>query len=73
MKKHLILLLMFLLTSCTLFTGGSEIPDVEADESNANMPNPAAVYCEENGGRVEIRKDEEGNEYGFCLFPDGSE
>jgi putative hemolysin len=74
MKKQVfILLLMFLLTSCTLFTKGSETTPMEPDASQANMPNPAAVYCEENGGRVEIRKDEEDNEYGFCLFPDGSE
>jgi putative hemolysin len=40
---------------------------------NANMPNPSSVYCIENGGTLEIRKDEAGNEVGFCLFPDGSE
>ncbi len=39
----------------------------------ANLPNPASVYCEEHGGKVEIRKDPQGNEYGVCVFPDGSE
>jgi hypothetical protein len=37
------------------------------------MPNPAAVYCEEQGYAVEIRTDENGGQYGVCLFPDGSE
>ena len=38
-----------------------------------NIANPASVFCEEQGGRLEIRKDKEGNERGFCLFDDGSE
>ena len=42
-------------------------------KDNASMPNPAAVYCVENGGTLDIRKDAAGNEYGYCLFPDGSE
>jgi putative hemolysin len=50
--------LMFLLIGCT---------------SKANMPNPASVYCEDNGGTLEIRKDEKGNEIGYCVFEDGSE
>lgn len=38
------------------------------------MPNPASVYCEENGGTLEIRTDEEtGGQVGICIFSDGSE
>lgn len=37
------------------------------------IPNPASVYCEEHGGRLVIRTDEEGGQYGVCTFPDGSE
>ena len=37
------------------------------------MPNPASVFCEENGGKLEIRTDESGGQVGFCLFEDGSE
>jgi len=50
--------LMFLLVSC---------------KSNANLPNPASVYCEENGGTLEIREDEGGGQVGYCVFEDGSE
>jgi putative hemolysin len=39
----------------------------------AGLPNPASVYCEENGGKLDIRKDSSGGEYGVCVFPDGSE
>jgi putative hemolysin len=41
-------------------------------ESTPGMPNPASVYCEEQGGRVEMRTDGNG-QYGVCVFSDGSE
>jgi putative hemolysin len=37
------------------------------------MPNPASVYCEENGGKLEIRTDASGAQAGVCVFPNGSE
>ena len=37
------------------------------------MPNPAAAYCEEQGGTVSIVKDAEGNEAGMCKLADGTE
>lgn len=39
----------------------------------AGLPNPASVYCEENGGKVELRPDSSGGTAGICVFPDGSE
>jgi putative hemolysin len=39
----------------------------------ADMPNPASVYCEEQGGTVELRQDASGGVAGICVFPDGSE
>lgn len=39
----------------------------------ANIPNPASVFCEENGGTVDIRTNEDGSQVGYCLFEDGSE
>jgi putative hemolysin len=46
---------------------------VDNAPADAGLPNPASVYCEEQGYRVEIRTDDEGNQYGACVFPDGSE
>jgi len=40
---------------------------------NADTPNPASIYCEENGGTLEIREDDTGGQVGYCVFPDGSE
>ena len=39
----------------------------------ANMANPASVYCEQNGGRLDLRQDAAGGVAGVCVFPDGSE
>ncbi|MDO5657584.1 MAG: DUF333 domain-containing protein [Paracoccus sp. (in: a-proteobacteria)] len=33
-------------------------------------PNPASVYCIEQGGRLEIRRTAEGDA-GYCHLPDG--
>jgi len=42
-------------------------------EPTANMPNPAAVYCEEHGGKVDIRTAADGSQQGFCILGDGTE
>jgi len=42
-------------------------------EKPIGMANPASVHCEEQGHKLEIRSDAEGNQFGVCVFPDGSE
>jgi putative hemolysin len=32
------------------------------------IPNPASLYCEENGGKLEIRTTDRGEQYGVCTF-----
>ncbi|HSB91192.1 MAG TPA: DUF333 domain-containing protein [Anaerolineales bacterium] len=44
-----------------------------AAPTQAGLPNPASVFCEEQGGRLEIRTDASGGQAGFCLLTDGSE
>ena len=55
------------------------IPDC-ADENTgagtpegAQLPNPASVYCEEQGGMSEIVTALDGSQSGICVFADGSE
>ena len=38
----------------------------------ANMPNPASLYCEQNGNKLEIVTAADGSQSGICIFPDGS-
>jgi putative hemolysin len=52
-----------------LVVGGCAMPTPEPD---AGLPNPASVYCEEQGYTLEMRTDESGTT-GVCIFPDGNE
>ena len=50
-----------------------ETTEATPSEQMVWMANPASVYCEEQGGTVNIIKDEEGNESGMCKLADGTE
>jgi putative hemolysin len=64
-------IVLMALTACTSFrvqtsdSEGTEIPET-------NMPNPASLFCEQNGNALEIQTAEDGSQSGVCVFPDGS-
>ena len=64
----LITALLVLLIGCAP-SGGEATPTSKP----GGLPNPASKYCIDQGYELEIRTDEEGNQYGVCIFPDGSE
>ncbi len=68
-RKALILVLMLmgmaLLAACS--------PKPASPTAKAGMANPASVYCEQNGGKLELRQDASGGAAGICIFADGSE
>ncbi len=59
------LICIVLSTSCSARQTGST--------SAPNIANPGAVYCEQNGGKLEFRQDASGGTKGVCRFTDGSE
>ena len=61
------LIVVLALTGCAFSPQPTPVP------TQAGLPNPASVFCEGQGGRLEIREDAAGNQAGFCIFPDGSE
>ncbi len=76
MRRSLLLVLSLLLLSLLLMAcsssgtiGAPPTPTID----QAKLANPAAAYCQDQGYRYETRKDEQGNEYGICIFDDGSE
>jgi len=74
MKRSMILTtILIVLTSCAVPATQLAPAPVSTDTSQANLPNPASVYCEEQGNRLEIRTAADGSQSGFCIFPDGSE
>jgi len=80
MKRILILAIVLIaLTSCatpspsdTVQTPPTSAP-VSTNLPQVNMANPASVYCEQQGNKLEIRTAADGSQSGVCIFPDGSE
>jgi len=70
MKSRTILAII-LLSGCLCLSACG--PALSSATPTANMPNPASVYCEQNGGKVDLRPDATGAVAGACVFPDGSE
>jgi putative hemolysin len=50
----------------------TESPTDAQAGSVIGMANPASVYCEEQGGTLDMR-DSDAGQYGVCVFPDGNE
>lgn len=43
-------------------------PEVNQEENETELPNPASVYCEQQGGILDIRTLEDGSQIGYCIF-----
>ncbi len=64
-------IILMALTACTALQVQTPEP-AATDMPQANMPNPASVYCEQNGNKLEIHTAADGSQNGICVFPDGS-
>ena len=71
--KRIVTFTIFLmaLTACTSFQVQKTVT-IGTDYPQADMPNPASLYCEQNGNKLEIRTATDGSQSGVCVFPDGS-
>ena len=67
------LLVPALLICCLTAACGAAASGQPTSASPAEIPNPASVNCEENGGTLEIRTAADGSQSGACVFADGSE
>jgi putative hemolysin len=71
--KRIFTFTMILMTLAACTTPWVQTSEPAAkDTPQANMPNPASVYCEQNGNKLEIRTAADGSQSGICVFPDGS-
>lgn len=73
MRKILaFIIILMALTACSAIQT-QVVPDIPAtDIPQAEMPNPASVYCIQNGNKLEIQTSADGSQSGVCVFPDGS-
>lgn len=67
--------ILSIVSGCTRPTPGTDVATQQPETAGeaVGLANPASVNCTDKGGVSEIRKDAQGNEVGYCLFPDGSE
>ena len=70
MKSSILLVPVLLLAAAC---GPTETPIPVDLDQQAGMANPASVFCEENGGTLQIRTGPDGGQLGVCIFADGSE
>ncbi len=72
MKRMLALTIVsMVLAACTAIQIQTTEP-AATDMPQVNMPNPASVYCVQNGSKLEIRTAADGSQSGVCVFQDGS-
>jgi putative hemolysin len=72
MKKIFTFTIILLALIACAAPSGEEPKPTATDIPQANMPNPASVYCEQNGNKLEIQTAADGSQSGVCVFPDGS-
>ena len=63
--------ILMALTACSALKVQTPEPTA-TDMPQVNMPNPASVYCEQQGNKLEISTAAHGSQSGVCVFPDGS-
>ncbi len=66
------MMMIMALTACTALQPQSAAENAASGPSQANMPNPASVFCTQNGNKLEIHTAADGSQSGSCVFPDGS-
>jgi putative hemolysin len=75
--RALLILVGIFLAGCSLVTiqAADVMPTTapDAEPTMSTLPNPASVYCAQQGGKSEIRTAADGSQAGYCILQDGSE
>lgn len=73
LKLLFVLAVAISLSACTMGGQSEEKPTDLQREETTQISNPASENCVKNDGKLEIRQNEDGSEYGVCVFEDGTE
>jgi putative hemolysin len=65
-------MILMTLTACAALPTQSVPATAATDMPQPNMPNPASVYCTQQGNQLEIVTAADGSQSGICVFPDGT-
>jgi peptidylprolyl isomerase/FKBP-type peptidyl-prolyl cis-trans isomerase FkpA len=72
MKNTILIIVLLLIVAGLVYYFGFYGKKTAGENEGAGLANPAAVYCQEQGGISEIKTFKSGQR-GFCLFSDGSQ
>ena len=72
MKKYNLLSLIGL-TSLLLALSACTPTIANPDHPSVGLANPASTYCIEQGGTLDIRTSDNGDQTGYCVFENGNE
>ena len=72
MKKYNLLSLIGL-TSLLLTLSACTSTIANPDHPSVGLANPASTYCIEQGGTLDIRTSDNGDQTGYCIFENGNE
>lgn len=73
MKRTFVLAtILIALTACTSPQTQGTPESATTGLPQAGLPNPASVYCTQQGNKLEIVTAPDGSQSGRCIFPDGS-
>ena len=64
--------ILMALTACVAPQTQGTPESAPTDMPQAGLPNPASVYCTQQGNKLEIRTADDGSQSGICIFPNGS-
>lgn len=71
-KKYLILgIVVVVALAIVVYLKLRVSPKIEPVQNKTGLANPAAVYCEEQGGKSTIVTAADGSQSGLCVFSDG--
>jgi putative hemolysin len=75
--KTLFFVFCLLVSSCTKISSQPTevvVPETPTTQPTmSTLPNPASVFCQQQGYTLEIRTADDGSQTGVCVFSDGSE
>jgi putative hemolysin len=66
------IIILMTLTACIASQTQAASEPAATDIHQVGIPNPASVYCTQNGNKLEIHTVADGSQNGICVFPDGS-
>ena len=64
--------ILMALTACSAHQTQVVTDNSAENIPQAGMPNPASVYCAQNGNKLEIHTAADGSQNGICVYPNGS-